>query len=225
LPEDLSDPNSLKLAISEGSIDNDFPLVYDFDGKYYTMEPGKLVPKQGESYVLRGLANNKGGETDVRIVMPIAPAVDSVMAKRILDPFGTDKQVIEVSIQLSYIKYKESFFCVEPKLTKGTAYSFIDDVQAYKSLKHKNGFVVDAARIKDNTIKFLIDDVEDLKSINLEISSLTSVGYKYVSDNVTDVSTSNPRPAISGDAFNITTSKAYGSFSGSSSITKAATVK
>jgi hypothetical protein len=230
-PEYLGDPKSLRLTLSIGvNSDNGRDLVYDYDGKYYTIDPKEFVPLQGVTYTLRGLSNVGAGELDSKIVMPYAPDIDSTTARLINDPSGTDKQYIEVSIVLQNIKYKEEFFYVDPKLTTGAIVSHYEDVQAYKPLKHKSGFLVDATRIKNNTIKFLVgtDDFSKIKTFPVSIASMSSQTYyytKYVSDNVTSVNSTYVRPAIVGDAFNISTSKAFGVFGGSSSATHVITVK
>jgi hypothetical protein len=215
-PLDLHKPDSLKMTLGIGNTDEARDFVYQPRTKDFGIDP-KFVPQAGVSYRLAGLSNFKIGEPDATLVMPV-PVVVSEAKAQIAE--STDKfKTIEVNIRVAPPTTLPAFFYLEPKVAgKNIETEFVKDITAYKPLNHKDGFLVDHSRIKNNTIKLhlIIPANQDVKTIESEISNVTPTYYYYniyKSDLVSPVNSTSIVPTIVGDAFNIRSSTTYGSFS------------
>jgi hypothetical protein len=235
LPDFINDPNSIKLTISEGFSDFAVNLVWDYDSQYYTCDPNSLVPKAGQFYTLKGLANYEAKETDPIVTMPNYPNLDSINATlvgtELIDGVSHNVYSFKTKISISVNK-KGSFLHITPVVDGLSKVQYSFDVQhsAYKSLKHTDGFLVDYSRTKNGILAWTMKVPSDqqLKKVKINIANVDKTYYyynAYRTDILSSVNSSYVSPVIIGDGLNVITSKAYASYSGNTVSTFDVTIK
>jgi hypothetical protein len=226
LPEYLSDPNSILLTIADVNRDEAVNLTWDYDKKYYTVDPKIFVPRPGQQYRLKGLSNYNANEIDPVVSVPNYIGLDSISGSYLGEESvdGVYYNVYSFATRLPEGQYgKLSFFEISPKLPSGNGeikYVFDENHDAYKPLNHKSGFLVDYSRTINGKLswKMRIPKKYEFNTLNFMVGNVDKTYYyynKYRSDALsTSVNTTYVSPIIIGDGLNVVTSMAYMSFSG-----------
>jgi hypothetical protein len=122
----------------------------------------------------------------------------------------------------TYIEAKKSF-----DKFQNVPSTYQKNVDAYKALTHKSGFLVSGSRVQDGMLEIMIDESNqsNLKNLKVEISNVSPsfYDYNYFYSNAAENPGSLLNPAIA--AFNIKTDMAYGSFSALNTTEKLIPVK
>ena len=207
LPKDLEVPDTFNISLAEG--DKDFGVPFRFDSKeeMFLIEKDLIPLKQGVRYKFRGIGNNPN-TSEPSVVIPEPVLIDTVILS-------------EINTYSENSKFVTSMKCIV-KISKTennqiwTVTRFEKDQGGLKRLHHREGFMVDYARLTTDEIHLSLTLTSSSlpTRIKMDVSNVTSAFYQYnnyLSNIVSDPGQSAQIPAIAG--FNINTEKAFGSFS------------
>jgi hypothetical protein len=210
------------LSLVEGDIDFGVPFLYSNETKNFGILKNRVSLKEGVPYKLRGIGINELGNTPT-LMIPSPVDIDSIVA---IKSSGT---LITLKIFISKYKLKnENYYIqVRDEMGKDVKTVFQKNIDAYKALTHKSGFLVSGSRVQDGMLEIMIDESNqsNLKNLKVEISNVSSsfYDYNYFYSNAAENPGSLLNPATA--AFNIKTDMAYGSFSALNSTEKIIPVK
>lgn len=224
--------DTFNLAISEGDSDFGVPFIFNKSSKgEFFINEGKINLKSGIKYKFRGIGNNSTTFEPI-VIIPAIMDIDTVDVELANTEIVNNltKSKIRCVVKLHEKYHPQTYFYILPTSEDGhpIGAKFEEDFQAYKSLSHREGFLVDYDRVTDNELVFYLEatglDVPEF--IHLEFGSVSPSFYQYnyfKSNAITGLNTSFLDPAISG--FNINTDLALGSFSAMTSFVKKYPVK
>ncbi len=220
LPKDLEMPDTFNLSLAEG--DKDFGVPFRFDSKeeMFLIEKDLIPLKQGVRYKFRGIGNNPN-TSEPFVVIPEPVLIDTVILSEINTYTENSKFVTSMKciVKISKNENKPAYLLLVPKTENNqiwTVTRFEKDQGGLKRLHHREGFMVDYARLTTDEIHLSLTLTASSypTRIKMDVSNVTSAFYQYnnyLSNIVSDPGQSAQIPAIAG--FNINTEKAFGSFS------------
>lgn len=219
-PANLEVPDTFNFSLVEGEKDFGVAFRYNARDSLFQIPKSNLNLRTGETYKFRGAGSN-ANTSEPRLVIPDGPLVDSITVDQFSSAVVGGKTVTEVVVAVKFrgATPATEYFHLIPFTEKKELWevvSFEKDFQAYKRLNHKKGILVDASRVKDSIIKLRLRLSSDAipEYLYLDFGNATESYYKYnyfLSNTVTDPKQTSENQAIA--AFNISTPKAYGTFS------------
>ena len=224
--------DTFNLAISEGDSDFGVPFIFDKSSKGdFFISEGKINLKSGIKYKFRGIGNNSTTFEPI-VTIPAIMDIETVFVeltdKKIVNNLTISK--IRCVVKLNEKYHPQTYFYILPTTENGNPIgaNFEKDFQAYKSLSHRSGFLVDYERVTDSELVFYLETIgTDIpKMIHVEFGNVSPSFYQYnyfKSNATTGLNATSLDPAISG--FNINTDLALGSFSAMTSFVNKYPVK
>ncbi len=193
----LNDTFTFTLGLT--NVDAAFKFRQEENNPYnYIIRPEDLKIENGKSYRFTGSGDFTTLFSEiVRIPEPIS--IDSINISKIITS-PTDRHFYNCTVQIEGNPRQFEFIqiLVEGLNGEEIEYTFEENFNSYKNLKHKNGFLVNNKELLSNRFSFLIAVPKDYnhKQVNIKVGHATDAYYfhnAYLTDNISSqINSQNP---------------------------------